>query len=241
MKKHLELTKATEGSRDPNGPICVNLTSKCNWRCSYCITDTHTKNDLTDEEKINLFKEGLTYCWENKKDLTLSGGEPGLINHRVLNIMLNSVKSPEERDSRGSYTHVNTNGRFFEYLKLFPEQLEKLDSIRLHLVADVDKFFKLPPEICSKIIKEQIDKAYSLEYVNTDLEFAQVFCLKDTDYIDQFMNIYIEYFNTNNKEIPKLQVVLNQPNEVHKKFNGKDIKVILLKSKNYLEHIELEY
>ena len=53
---------------------CIMVTYDCNWDCSFCITDTHSKPKVKRED----LKKKINDVVPNS-EVSLSGGEPGLL------------------------------------------------------------------------------------------------------------------------------------------------------------------
>ncbi len=85
----------------------LNITYKCNWDCSFCATDTHSQKDITFED----IKRKLTYI-EPNSEVSISGGETGLIDEGILEYILKDLKAKNSKIS------IMTNGLYLKkYLK----------------------------------------------------------------------------------------------------------------------------
>jgi organic radical activating enzyme len=86
------------------------VTYKCNWDCDFCAVDTHKRKPLSFQEikeKLKLIK----YNYSNW-NITISGGEPGLLKENEIKYILDFLKPISNSIS------LNTNGLFLEkYLK----------------------------------------------------------------------------------------------------------------------------
>mgnify|MGYP000642054616 CR=1 FL=1 len=103
---------------------CLMATYKCNWMCDYCITDTHNQNDITNEiilAKLNDI--------DNDSEVSISGGEPGLIPKERLDMIIASLRA------KNCIINVNTNGRFFNK---FPDYYNKIDNFYYHVSENMD-------------------------------------------------------------------------------------------------------
>jgi len=103
---------------------CLMATYKCNWHCPYCITNTHMQEDVKDSEilkKLNEIKEG--------SEVSLSGGEPGLLSKENLNIIFKVLVEKK------CLISVNTNGLFF---KNHPEFDELIDNYLFHFSENLE-------------------------------------------------------------------------------------------------------
>lgn len=93
----------------------VNVTHRCNWDCPYCsMRYVKSWGGAPTWELIAAVPRGST--------LTLSGGEPGLLQRKELEKILSAAQ--------GLDLHLNTNGTF---LKRFPELSGLFSRINLHL------------------------------------------------------------------------------------------------------------
>jgi len=82
---------------------CVNVTSKCNWDCEYCIVDTKNKR----EPDFNKTKEIINKI-PNNSLVMLSGGEPGTLKKEYMEELFDILRIKNCR------IQINTNGLFFE-------------------------------------------------------------------------------------------------------------------------------
>ena len=82
------------------------ITYKCNWDCSYCITQTHKQNKINTEDII-IQVESI----KNQK-VSFSGGEPGMVPikelEKIIFILINN----------NCRIFINTNGEFFKHKHL---------------------------------------------------------------------------------------------------------------------------
>lgn len=106
--------------------IEIIVTYKCNWNCSYCCVDTHNQKDVTElelEEKINKISNNY-----NDYNVTLSGGEVGLLSKEKILLILDKLKHTKS-------VSLNTNGTF---LKKYPELISRFDTILYHASPELD-------------------------------------------------------------------------------------------------------
>ena len=75
------------------------LTFKCNWKCSYCITDTH--NQIEPQDIIEKIKD-----IENDSFVSISGGEPGLASEETVRLTF------ELLTKKNCKIHLNTTEHF---------------------------------------------------------------------------------------------------------------------------------
>jgi organic radical activating enzyme len=92
-----------QGGLDGANSYTLYLTYKCNWFCDYCSEDTHNRADVTYHD-IKQKVEAIP----GNSDVALTGGEPGLIDHAVMEWVLTELKN------KGCFVNVNTNGTFFK-------------------------------------------------------------------------------------------------------------------------------
>ena len=140
------------------------LTFKCNWKCSYCITDTH--NQIEPSSIIDKIKD-----IENDSFVSISGGEPGLASEETVRLTF------ELLTKKNCKIHLNTNGTF---LKTFPQYLDYVNTISYHCFADeVNPFFRRFPEL-----------EYKMDYVITVTD--QMMCDLETFFkINQDIKFYV--------------------------------------------------
>jgi len=102
------------------------VTYECNWNCPFCAVDTHNKNKL-DMSKV---KDKLEYIKNNYKNynITLSGGELGMMEERNLIYILDYLKPISKSIS------LNTNGLL---LDRYPDIASKFDYILYHCSEDL--------------------------------------------------------------------------------------------------------
>jgi organic radical activating enzyme len=131
------------------------ITYKCNWDCDFCAVDTHNRKPLLfDEikEKLKLIR----YNYPNY-NITISGGEPGLLPENQIKYILDDLKEYSKSIS------INTNGLFLEkylkYAKYFDYVLyhcsEKLDTKPNYYI--VNKWEKQGVEIDYMIVVDDIN------------------------------------------------------------------------------------
>ncbi len=103
----------------------IVLTYKCNWNCSYCCVDTHNQKDIDQEI---LFKKIDTILSEYKDyNITLSGGEVGLLDKSIILYIIDKLKFFN--------LSLNTNGLFLEK---YPELISKFNNILYHCSPELD-------------------------------------------------------------------------------------------------------
>lgn len=139
------------------------LTFKCNWKCSYCITDTHHQ-----PEPHNIIEKIKTI--ENGSFVSISGGEPGLADADLIDLTFELLTQKE------CIIHLNTNGKF---LNDYHQYLDKITSISYHCFADkVNPFFRRYPELEYKmdyvitVTNQMMDHLETFFKINQDLKFS---------------------------------------------------------------------
>jgi molybdenum cofactor biosynthesis enzyme MoaA len=139
----------------------LGVTYKCNWNCSYCISNTHLQPYKTLEnvlQEIDLF--------ENNSSVTLSGGEPGMLSENDLDIIIKKLQD------KNIIIDLVTNGLFLEKYSHF---LDRISNVLYHCVEDLEtkkdiKFYKIENKIKYILVYEKI----------TDLEY----------YLNKYSNIH---------------------------------------------------
>lgn len=120
----------------PIEKFCITSTYKCNWDCPYCIINTHSQNEITNEDLIFKLNE-----IPKNSEVSISGGEPGLLSKERLDMIINNLKE------KNCIIKVNTNGLFFKkypdydnlikgYLYHFSENLNLNED---NFIPDIDK------------------------------------------------------------------------------------------------------
>ena len=105
----------------------INITYKCNWKCSYCSMKDRLFKSINEDEVLSLISS-----LPNGSCLTLSGGEPGLCRKEYISKLLNTARK------KGLRLTLNTNGTFLKRHKEFVNEFEK---INLHL--DISKSYNI--------------------------------------------------------------------------------------------------
>jgi molybdenum cofactor biosynthesis enzyme MoaA len=113
---------------ETSNEIELIVTYKCNWHCDFCCIDTHSKKPLSFEEikeKLKLIRYNY-----NNYNITISGGEPGLLPEETIKYILEDLKEYSKSIS------LNTNGVFLEkYLKF----AKYFDYVLYHCSEDLTK------------------------------------------------------------------------------------------------------
>lgn len=119
----------------------IITTRKCNWSCPYCITDTHGHDSDITFDDIKAKLEQI----EPNSEVSLSGGEPGLIEPEVIDYIFTELVK------KNSDITVLTNGLFFkkyafkydkyisDYLYHCSENLDLKDEVLVPIDINPDK------------------------------------------------------------------------------------------------------
>lgn len=157
----------------------IAITDKCNWTCPYCAVKNNYdfKNSITPDKIFDAIKK-----IEYNSDVTLMGGEPGLVQRNLIEQYIKLLKIKKCK------LYLETNGTFI--LK-YPDLLSTFTEILYHCSQDLD--------LCQSIIKtstkniryliiihdKNINKLYSFLSVNRDI---QKFDIIEATYPYQEMN-----------------------------------------------------
>lgn len=125
------------------------VTNECNWNCKYCLVDTHNKKPLVINKVIEKIKQ-----LPDNISVTLSGGEPGMLNEEDL---LNVI---ELLESKNCVIDLVTNGLFlFRYEKY----TSRVNEVLYHCIEDIDVFLKENKKI--KLFDKKPHGNFELIYV----------------------------------------------------------------------------
>lgn len=111
---------------DVKNEITLRFTYSCNWSCSYCAIRNCKEKDLI------ITHENILACINkipNNSIVTISGGEPGLIEKQKIIQYLNLVKPKTKK------LYLETNGLFIEK---YPDLLNYFDEILYHCTSDLE-------------------------------------------------------------------------------------------------------
>ncbi|MFG1493391.1 radical SAM protein [Halobacteriovorax sp. ZH4_bin.1] len=112
----------------------IITTYNCNWDCSYCIIDTHKRNKTSPISKEMLL--GKIYSVTEGAQVSLSGGEPGLIDPVTMEkVFQHLVKLNCTID-------VFTNGLFIK--RYGDKYLKYVDEVLYHCVENLDQEIEYP-------------------------------------------------------------------------------------------------
>jgi len=122
--------------------IVLKITSKCNWKCSYC--DNRGNQDVDINKLISFIQ--LLQLYNKNTNISLSGGEPGLLSENYFSQLFSVVNNQVE---------VCTNGTFFKnnYHKIFKDKIKEF-------------WYHVTPEILNnKIEFNKIDTSIPIQYI----------------------------------------------------------------------------
>lgn len=108
----------------------INVTERCNWDCPYCIVKTHTSPKRSFESVIKDISDLPYGC-----DVTLSGGEPGLLTEEQMDTVFLLLK---ENDSIP--VDICSNGLFLEK---HSKHLDKVKTVYYHCVTSLNDDIKM--------------------------------------------------------------------------------------------------
>jgi organic radical activating enzyme len=127
------------------------VTFKCNWDCTYCLVDTH--NQPTKPFSV---VKAEAHAIPPYAEVTLSGGEPGLLPRAQLLEIISILRS------KSCSVDLLTNGLFFnKHIDL----IESFDKITYHCIESFE---------CNTVIEypamDQRRVTYALVVVDEDLQ-----------------------------------------------------------------------
>ena len=174
----------------------LNITFNCNWNCDYCISDTHKQKEKSIESVIKEIDEFP----EEVRSVSLSGGEPGLLPKKHIDIIIKKLKEKKLT------IDLMTNGLFLER---YAEYIEYIDEIFYHCVEDPSKkdSFKKYADIMSKenryyvlvITNENFDDVqYYIDSYN-DIKFLPLIDHKNNNIVN--INKFLRFLNYNKDRV----------------------------------------
>lgn len=109
----------------------MTLTYLCNWNCDYCAVRNSVdwKPVVTREDVLKKIS-----CIENGSDVTLFGGEPGMLPKHQLVEYIDILKSKKCR------LFLETNGLF---IRNYPELLPEFKHVMYHCSMNLDEDDKI--------------------------------------------------------------------------------------------------
>ena len=112
--------------------IVLKILSKCNWNCSYC---NNTNNEISPIKEVKYYIDKLQKYNPNIQ-ISISGGEPGLLDFNYLDELFNQCINPIE---------VATNGIFLKN-KYHIKFKDKISNISYHVIQEINKDKKIKIE-----------------------------------------------------------------------------------------------
>lgn len=106
-----------------NNEYILPITYNCNWKCKYCIVDTHNQKPLNIDKVLENIKS--IPC---NSIVHLEGGEPGMLDKKDLMIIINNLQLQHCK------LFLNTNGLFLEK---YPELLHYMEDVLYHCIEDL--------------------------------------------------------------------------------------------------------
>jgi len=109
--------------------VVLKILSKCNWNCKYC---DNTSNMIVPINEV-IYYINILQKYNPDINISISGGEPGLLSKEYLADIFNASNNPVE---------VATNGLFLKnnYHKIFKD---KIKNISYHVIEDIDDNLKV--------------------------------------------------------------------------------------------------
>ena len=114
----------------------LELTHECDWNCRYCAVNTHSLPPVDAADALRRVERAAA----ERSIVTFSGGEPGLLERRDVEKMLDAV------EHTGSVPCLNTNGLF---LRRYPDLAPRFAEIDYHCSRDLgaDETFDRYPDL----------------------------------------------------------------------------------------------
>lgn len=198
------------------------ITYKCNWACEYCCVDTHSRPELLEQQVLKKINQ-----IEDDNNVTISGGEPGMLSEDFLEKILLRLK--DKKCDIG----INTNGLF----------LERHQGLMLKYISNINYHCSMDLEISKPILKvEHLKEHFFLDYLLIVHD-------KNIHKLEAFLNHYPEIiFNVVPASTPGSGIVgapelsNRSKYEILKKFHNRltlESKKRLLKEKDFSQIIYL--
>lgn len=102
------------------------VTYACDWKCTYCITDTHAPGK--GMIPLEIIKEKLANV-EDGSLITLTGGEPGFAKPEIIDCAMETLKA------KNCDIMINTNGAFFTR---YPQHCDDVVEFVYHCSESLD-------------------------------------------------------------------------------------------------------
>jgi organic radical activating enzyme len=144
------------------------FSSACNWNCRYCGCG---RREVKSYDNINFISEIFDFLVENFEPSSLSfciiGGEPGVLNYEVLNLISQKLKDYE--------MCIGTNGTFFRNKDLFYQFVDAFGSnlsFEWHYVSELTDDLVVPSVDLSdiKVTKQIVVGKYNLDLLDNFLD-----------------------------------------------------------------------
>lgn len=144
---------------------CLSVTYQCNWDCNYCCADTHNRKEPSRD-----FLDFRLNEIEPESDVSITGGEPGLIPDELMSHIFDSLEAKNCRIT------VNTNGLFFKkHAKYIPRVAEFLYHCTLTFKNKVwlpEGWEKLNIDFMCVVADDTVDRLKSFLEKNKHLKIA---------------------------------------------------------------------
>lgn len=184
---------------------CLTVTNKCNWNCSYCISETHT-NDRQFEEALELAKN----IPENS-DVSISGGEPGLLKTSQIILIIDIL------NQKNCKITIKSNGQIYKH----HEVLSRINKViyhcseNLNIEDEIIKDYKDITDFIVVITDNNISKLNNFLKKHDDINIRLVPAFhKEPLSKSNIINLYKNFKNRLNNE--ELKDLFKTPNEVIK-------------------------
>lgn len=141
----------------------ISVTYDCNWYCPYCLADTHSKKRDFGEVMF------LAHSIPSNVKVTLSGGEPGMLETEQLHRIIGVLKA------KGCSVSISSNGMIFSH----PSIVEQVEHISYHCSMNM--------ELTDEVNREYPDKTvYMVVVTDKNMHNLEAFLDKHND-----LSIYV--------------------------------------------------
>jgi len=164
--------------------IVMFLTEKCNMNCFYCDIGQIEDQKDTDKELLEKYFPLLNGRDDFAKNITITGGEPGLVDSDILHFIFTEVKPCHD-------VRVNTNGTFIGN-GYFDKYYDKIKWVGYHPTVDIENLeyiiHKLEPDdkidIFQPVHKKNLGKIAEVVKTNPDFKFT-IMPVHEKTYFDE--------------------------------------------------------